>query len=169
LAWAGRIAPEKGLQDAVAAAEKTGIPLKVFGLIQDDQYWRLIQTRYPQAPLSYGGFLPTAALQQALGKARALIMTPHWVEAFGIVAIEALACGVPVISYQRGGPAEILQHGETGWLVEPDSIPALVTAIGEIDHIDRAACRRYAEAQYSLRAFGDRLDTWFGKILADSS
>jgi UDP-glucose:tetrahydrobiopterin glucosyltransferase len=167
LAWVGRIAPEKGLQDAVSAAQNAEVPLRVFGVIQDEPYWRLIQTSHPQAPLTYGGFLPTAALQEVLRQARALLMTPHWVEAFGNVAIEALACGVPVIAYQRGGPAEIVQHGKTGWLVEPDSIPALVNAIREIDRIDRAVCRLYAEAEYSLRAFGDRLEAWFDKILAD--
>jgi len=49
-------------------------------------------------------------------------MTPRWMEAFGNVAIEALACGVPVIAYRRGGPAEIVQDGQTGFLVEPDSV-----------------------------------------------
>lgn len=93
-------------------------------------------------------------------------MTPRWVEAFGNVAIEALACGVPVIAYRRGGPAEMIQHGKTGWLVEPDSIVALSEAIARIDQIDRHTCRQQADAEYSLAAMGDRLEQWFATMLA---
>jgi len=81
------------------------------------------------------------------------------------VALEALACGVPVIAYRRGGPAEIVRDGETGWLVEPDRVDKLVPAIGQLDRLDRQACRRQAEAEYSLDAMGDRLEAWFETIL----
>ncbi len=165
LAWMGRIAPEKGLQDAVAAAQKAQVSLKIFGVVQDHAYWHQIQQNFPTAPIEYCGFLATDVLQNQLKQARALLMTPHWVEAFGNVAIEAMACGVPVVAYQRGGPAEIVQHGETGWLVEPDSVPALVNAIRNLDQIDRADCRRHAEAEYSLEAMGDRVEAWFADIL----
>jgi UDP-glucose:tetrahydrobiopterin glucosyltransferase len=165
LAWVGRIAPEKGLEDAVAAVEQARIPLKIWGVIQDQDYWQKIQATYPNAPIEYCGFLTTQELQQAIGECRAMLMTPHWVEAFGNVAIEALACGVPVIAYRRGGPAEIVQHGKTGWLVEPDSVSGLVDAIAKIDQIDRSTCRKEAEAEYSLAALGDRLETWFARIL----
>jgi UDP-glucose:tetrahydrobiopterin glucosyltransferase len=167
LAWVGRIAPEKGLEDAVAAVRTAGIPLKIWGVIQDHDYWQGILANYPDAPIEYCGFLPTEQLQQALGESRALLMTPHWVEAFGNVAIEALACGVPVIAYRRGGPAEIVRDGETGWLVEPDSIGGLVDAIGKLDQIDRSTCRKHAEAEYSLEALGDRVETWFQRILSE--
>jgi UDP-glucose:tetrahydrobiopterin glucosyltransferase len=92
-------------------------------------------------------------------------MTHHWVEAFGNVTIEALACGVPVITYDRGGPAEIVQPGSTGWLVPPDDVAALAAAIQRIDDLDRSACRRQAEAEYSLPALGDRFEAWFNRIL----
>lgn len=165
LAWIGRIAPEKGLEDAVAASQQAGVPLKIFGTIQDATYWQQIQQDYPEAPMQYQGFLPTQALQRALGRCRALLVTPRWVEAFGNVAIEALACGVPVIAYRRGGPAEIVRDGITGWLVAPDKVTALVDAIARIDTIDRQTCRQQAEADYSLEAFGDRLEVWFNDIL----
>ena len=164
LAWLGRIAPEKALEDAVAAAQITGIPLKVFGKMQEPDYWEKIRQDYPKAPVDYVGFLPTAALQQQLRQCRALLMTPRWVEAFGNVAIEALACGVPVIAYRRGGPAEIVQDGKTGFLVEPDRVTGLVEAIERIDQIDRHACRQQAEVKYSLEALGDRFQTWFEEI-----
>lgn len=166
LGWVGRIAPEKGLEDAVAAAQLSGIPLKIWGVMQHPDYWEGILQQYPQAPIDYAGFLPTIELQEALGQSRALVMTPRWVEAFGNVAIEALACGVPVIAYERGGPAEIVQPGKTGWLVEPDNVSGLVSAIAQLDAIDRRVCRQQAEADYSLAAMADRLESWFSDILA---
>lgn len=168
LAWVGRIAPEKGLEDAVAAVQQAGISLRIWGVIQDEAYWQKIQNDYPNAPIQYGGFLSTSDLQKALGESKALLMTPHWIEAFGNVAIEALACGVPVIAYRRGGPAEIVQNGKTGWLVTPDSVEGLVSAIARIDEIDRATCRREAQIEYSLAAMGDRLETWFERILSQT-
>jgi len=165
LAWVGRIAPEKGLEDAVAVAKITGIPLKIMGKIQDENYWQKICTDYPQAPVEYLGFLTTVQMQAEVGKCRALLMTPRWVEAFGNVAIEALACGVPVISYRRGGPAEIIRDGQTGFLVEPDSVDGLVGAIARLNEIDRRACRQQVELEYSLEALGSRLENWFKSIL----
>jgi UDP-glucose:tetrahydrobiopterin glucosyltransferase len=164
LGWVGRLAPEKGLEDAVRAAVETGTLLKIWGVVQDVPYWHDICDQYPNAPISYEGFLPTAELQRELGQCRALVMTPRWVEAFGNVAIEALACGVPVIAYRRGGPSEIIQDGKTGWLVEPDSVVELVAAIARLDQIDRSTCRQYAEAHYSLEALGDRLEKWFAEL-----
>ena len=79
-------------------------------------------------------------------------MAPKWVEAFGNVAIEAMATGVPVISYRRGGPAEIIVDGMTGFLVEPDDVEGLVAAVGRIDELDRVACRQRVEEQYSIQA-----------------
>lgn len=165
LAWVGRIAPEKGLEDAVAATQLTGIPLTIWGVIQDATYWQQICDIYTDAPVKYAGFLPTDELQQSLRQCQALLVTPRWVEAFGNVVVEALACGVPVIAYRRGGPTEIVQSGETGWLVEPDSVAGLVSAIARLDQIDRQACRRWAETEYSMQAMGDRLEAWFMDML----
>ncbi len=168
LAWVGRIAPEKALEDAVAAAEIAGIPLKIFGQMQDQAYWEQICQYYPNAPVEYRGFFPTAELQRQLRQCRAILMTPRWVEAFGNVAIEALACGVPPIAYRRGGPSEIVRDGETGFLVEPDSVDGLVQAIARLDTIDRARCRRQAEEEYSMEIWGDRVEEWFKGILEPS-
>ena len=165
LAWLGRIAPEKGLEDAVAAAKITGISLKIMGKMQDEDYWQKICEDWPEAPVEYLGFLTTTQMQEQVRQCRALLMTPRWVEAFGNVAIEALACGVPVIAYKRGGPAEIVRDGLTGFLVEPDSVNGLVGAIARLDQIDRSACRRQAEVEYSLGALGDRFEHWFKSIL----
>jgi UDP-glucose:tetrahydrobiopterin glucosyltransferase len=169
LAWLGRIAPEKALEDAVAAAQITGMKLKIMGKIQDESYWQQILANYPNAPLEYLGFLSTTQMQQELRQCRALLMTARWIEAFGNVAIEALACGVPVISYRRGGPAEIVEDGKTGFLVEPDSVTGLVAAIKRLDEIDRSSCRTQAETEYSLKAWGDRMERWFGDLLPSPS
>ncbi|MDB9315395.1 glycosyltransferase [Spirulina sp. CS-785/01] len=160
-AWVGRIAPEKALEDAIQAAQQANIPLRIFGKIADRQYWDQIRYTYPDAPIDYRGFLDTQTLQQQLRCSRGLLMTPRWVEAFGNVVIEALACGVPVISYQRGGPAEIIEDGKIGFLVTPDHVPSLVTAMGNISAIDRRQCRQQVQQQYSLNALGDRVERWF--------
>jgi UDP-glucose:tetrahydrobiopterin glucosyltransferase len=165
LGWVGRIAPEKGIEDAIAAAQQAKLPLKIWGAMPDPDYWQRICQAYSQADFSYEGFLSTVQLQAGLGQCRALLMTPKWIEAFGNVAIEALACGAPVIAYRRGGPSEIVTAGETGWLVEPDSVSGLVEAIAQVDQIDRAACRRRAEAEYSLAAMGDRVEAWLLQLL----
>ncbi len=164
-AWVARISPEKGLEDAVAAAEQAGVNLKIFGYIQNQEYWQQVRQDYPHAPIEYVGFLPTKQLQKELGKCRGLLMSHHWVEAFGMVAIEALACGVPVIAYRRGGPGEIIRDGETGILVEPGQIDGLVQAINKIDSLERRACRQQVEEEYSLEVFGDRLEQWFQDVL----
>jgi UDP-glucose:tetrahydrobiopterin glucosyltransferase len=166
LVWLGRLSPEKGLEDAVAAAQKTQLPLKILGKLEDSDYWQKIQQAYPTAPIEYLGFLTTQELQAVVRQCRALVMTPRWVEAFGNVAIEALACGVPIIAYRRGGPTEIIRHGKTGWLVEPDSVDGLVLAIQQLDQLSRSDCRQQAETEYSLSALGERFEAWFYDILA---
>ncbi|MBE9138987.1 glycosyltransferase family 4 protein [Nodosilinea sp. LEGE 07088] len=169
LAWLGRISPEKGLEDALEAATIAQAPLKILGKLEDADYWQQLCQRFPSAVDSYLGFLPTHELQQVLRQCRALVMTPRWVEAFGNVAIEALACGVPVIAYQRGGPTEIVQPGKTGWLVAPDHVPGLVDAIANIDSLDRHACRHQAETDYSLSALTTRFECWFETIITAQS
>lgn len=160
LGWVGRIAPEKGLEDAVAAIAQAGQRLQVWGAMEYPDYWADIQRRFPTAQLSYGGFVSTDALQAQLGHCQGLLMTPKWVEAFGNVAIEALACGVPVVAYARGGPLEIIEAGVTGFLVKPDSVAGLVEAIAQLPQINRAACRQRAESHYSLGAMGARTEQW---------
>ena len=175
VAWIGRISPEKGLEDAIAAAALAEKPLKIFGKLEDEAYWerlqslirRVQQTVQQTIEIEYCGFLATPALQEKVGRSQALLMTPKWTEAFGIVAIEALACGVPVVAYRRGGPAEIVRDGENGWLVEPDDVDGLVAAIGRVGEINRGTCREGAIASYSLSAWGRRFERWFCRILSE--
>jgi len=161
LGWVARIAPEKGLEDAVAAASRVELPLDVWGIVEDEAYWADVRRRFPAEAIRYHGFLPTDDLQAALGECRAMLVTPQWDEAFGNVVVEAMATGVPVITYDRGGPAELVRDGETGFVVEAGSVTGLVEAISRVGEIDRAACRRVVEAEHSLDALAGRLEAWF--------
>lgn len=165
IAWVGRISPEKAIEDAIAVSETTGLELRVYGILQDQAYWQFLTEKYPNAKVNYRGFLNTAELQQELRQSQALLVTPRWMEAFGNVVIEALACGVPVIAYRRGGPTEIICDGVTGFLVEPDCIQGLVDALKKIEKIDRQACRDQVVTKYSLSVYGDRLNKWFEALL----
>lgn len=167
--WIGRLAPEKGLEDCAALSELLQIPITVLGKLQDTHYWDNVRSRFPGAQLDYRGFLPTHKMQQIIGQSRALLVTPKWVEAFGMVAVEALACGVPAIVYNRGGPAEIVESGISGWVVEPDNIAALAEAVLKIDAIDRRACRDRVETHFSLDTMHATFKQWSHIILAHKS
>ena len=148
MASVGGISAGEGLEDVAGCSARAGQRVLVGGILQDEEYWHRIQADNPRADLRYQGFLPTDDLQAQLGTCAALVMTPKWVEAFGNVAIEAMAVGVPVIAYARGGPAEIVDDGVTGFVVPADDIDALVAAVGRISGNDRAGCRRRGEYEF---------------------
>ncbi|MFZ1641119.1 MAG: glycosyltransferase [Candidatus Contendobacter sp.] len=164
--WLGRIAPEKGLEDVFAFAIRTGLLVTVFGVMQDPAYWRALAQRHPDAPVQYGGFLHMPALADAVREFRALLMTPKWLEAFGIAGIEALACGTPVIAYRRGGVSDYVHDGKTGWLVDPDDIDGLGAAAERIGRINRANCRALVESRYTLPHYGAALADWLRALAA---
>ncbi len=165
LGFVGRISPEKGLDDVALLAERTGLAVRVWGMVQDPAYWQSVIDRHPEASLDYRGFLPTDELQADIGGCTAIVMTPKWVEAFGNVAIEAMATGVPVIAYDRGGPAEIVVDGENGLLVPVDDIVGLADAVGRVGHVDRAACRRSVQERHSTTAFAARIERWLCNVV----
>jgi glycosyltransferase involved in cell wall biosynthesis len=143
LAFLGRIAPEKGLDTAVAIAERTGLPLRVAGKISPEDrayYDRVIDPLFRSASdVQYLGEVGGAEKNAFLGHARALLFPIDWDEPFGLVMIEALACGTPVIAFRRGSVPEVLTDGVTGYVV--DGAGAAADAVGRIDCIDRRACR----------------------------
>lgn len=165
LVWAARISPEKGLEDAVCVAQRTGLPLHVCGKIQDQDYWQRIIASVPMNTITYHGFLSPDALSQVLCRAMAMLATPKWVEAFGITVLEALACGTPVIAYAQGGPAEIIEHGKSGLLVPPNDVRAMADAVGRIANLDRADARRRAE-EYSIARMAGNIEDWAASVLA---
>ena len=170
LGWAGRIAPEKGLEDAAAAAAALGERLLVWGLREDAGYASRVEASVPPGTIEWRGFQPTAVLQHELGMCRALINTPKWNEAYGNVVVEALACGVPVVAYDRGGPGELVISGQTGWLVAQDNVAALTQALQNVGCLDRRRCRQWVEQHASREVFSKRVQDWIGSALrADGS
>ncbi len=174
LGWAGRVAPEKGLEDAVAVASALGDQLLVWGLKEDLEYAKKVEASYPSGTIEWRGFLPTDEFQRELGLCRALLNTPKWNEAYGNVVVEAMACGVPVVTYDRGGPGENIISGSTGWLVPPDDIHGMKEATSRIGEIDRRKCRNWVEQYASQKGFAIRVEEWIKaggksqKIINDS-
>ena len=165
LAWVGRVAPEKGLEDAVYIANQLGEKLNVWGVIEDEAYASKIERSFPQGTINWMGFLATDELQKVLGKCRALLNTPKWNEAYGNVVVEALACGVPVVAYKRGGPSEIIQHGQTGYLAEPDNKDILLSYVEVIEKIKRKNCREWVEKNASTDIFANKVVNWLNKVI----
>ena len=168
LAWVGRVAPEKGLEDAVYVANELGEKLKVWGVKEDEIYATKIEQSFPKGTIDWMGFLSTNELQQELGKCRVLLNTPKWNEAFGNVVVEALACGVPVIAYKRGGPSEIIQHGQTGYLADPDDKKNMLSYVEIIEKIERKKCREWVEKNASTDIFANKVLNWLNKVIYES-
>ena len=167
LAWVGRVAPEKGLEDAVYVANELGEKLNVWGFIEDETYASKIEKSFPKGTINWMGFLATDKLQKELGKCRALLNTPKWNEAYGNVIVEALACGVPVIAYKRGGPSEIIQHGQTGYLADPDDKKNMLSYVEIIEKIKRKKCREWVEKNASADIFAKKVVNWLNKVMQE--
>tara|TARA_Y100001968_G_scaffold251771_1_gene237011 strand:+ start:980 stop:2071 length:1092 start_codon:yes stop_codon:yes gene_type:complete len=160
LGWAGRVAPEKGLEDAAAVAASLGEKLLVWGLADNDDYVFKLKKLFSDEIIEFRGFLSTKVFQKELGVCRALLNTPKWNEAYGNVVIEAMACGVPVIAYERGGPGELIRSGINGFLVPPDDVEAMKLAALKIDKIKRENCRLSAEKLASYKVFAQKVEDW---------
>ena len=113
------------------------------------------------------GFLSTYELQKELGKCRGLLNTPKWNEAYGNVVVEALACGVPVIAYKRGGPSEIIHHGQTGYLANPDDKKNMLSYVEIIEKIKRKNCREWVEKNASTHIFANKVVNWLNKVIKE--
>ncbi len=169
LGWAGRIAPEKGLEDAVAVAAELKETLYVWGFIEDHIYAQKVEGSFPKGTISWRGFLATNEFQEQLGECRVLINTPKWNEAFGNVVIESLACGVPVVAYKRGGPGELINNGITGWLAPQDDLKGLMSGVLNVSQIDRSTCRAWVEKRFSYKSFGIRIHNWIHAGINDQN
>ena len=167
LAWVGRVAPEKGLEDAAYVASEIGEKLNVWGFIEDKDYASRIIESYPSGHICWKGYLQTNELQEQLGKCRALINTPKWNEAYGNVVVEAMACGVPVVAYKRGGPGEIIQHGKTGFLVKADDKESLLFYLKKISNINRSKCREWVENNASSDIFAQKVVSWLKRVIKE--
>jgi UDP-glucose:tetrahydrobiopterin glucosyltransferase len=161
------VAPEKGLEDAVFVANELGEKLKVWGFIEDEMYASKIEKSFPKGAIDWMGFLSTDELQKELGKCRGLLNTPKWNEAYGNVIVEALACGVPVVAYKRGGPSEIIQHGQTGYLANPDEKESLLDYANIIEKINRKNCREWVEKNASADKFANKVVNWLNEVIIE--
>lgn len=153
--WVGRIIPEKGLDDAISAAINAGAKLKVAGYkpayLKDDSYYNSVIKRIKENPdIEFLGKANREEIHDLFAHAKAFIMPTKCDEAFGLVLIEAMACGTPVIAYNKGAVGEIVRDGEVGNLVEEGDIEGITDAIKKIDKISRKKCRQYIEETYSL-------------------
>src|SRR5947207_4905267 len=166
LAVLGRIAPEKGVDRAIAIATRCGIPLKIAAKIDpaDRDYYDEVMRPLMDHPLvEYVGEISDHEKSGLLSGAIALLLPIDWPEPFGLVMIEAMACGTPVIAYNRGSVAEIVEEDLTGFIVE-DEINA-VAAVRRLSQLDRDAIRRQFEQRFTARRMAlDYLAVYRGLI-----
>jgi glycosyltransferase involved in cell wall biosynthesis len=150
----GRIVPNKGQLDAIAAAKRTGDEFILAGYqsnydSSDDYYNEALEKVSNSKSMKFIGKVKRADLPRVMGQAKALLMPIKWPEAFGLVMTEALSCGTPVIAYDRGPVREIIKDGVNGFVVKADDIEAMARAMKKIDQIDRKKCRESAIAYFS--------------------
>jgi glycosyltransferase involved in cell wall biosynthesis len=144
LAFLGRVSPEKGLDKAVEIARQARMPLRVAAKIYPEErayYEKVIEPLFRASPwVEFVGEVGGAAKDALLGGARALLFPIDWAEPFGLVMIESMACGTPVVALRRGSVPEVMTDGVTGFVV--DDVDAAVEAVGATAALDRRACRR---------------------------
>jgi glycosyltransferase involved in cell wall biosynthesis len=150
VAFVGRISPEKRVDRAIEIARRAGLELRIAAKIDaaDKEYFeREIAPLMDQPHLRYLGEIGEEEKAELLGGALALLFPIDWPEPFGMVVIEALSCGTPVLAWPHGSVPELIEPGVTGWIV--DSIDAAVDALAQADAIDRATCRAVFEKRFT--------------------
>lgn len=149
LAFAGRMAPEKAPDLAIATAHAAGLPLRLAGIVEDRHrdFFEENVLAACTGDVEYLGPLGREDLWRLLGNAHALVMPLRWHEPFGLVAVESLATGTPVIGWRMGALPEIIDDGVSGFLV--GDVAEAVRSVGLVGDLDRAACRAMAETRFS--------------------
>ena len=146
----GRISPEKRVDRAIEIARQAGVKIKIAAKIDkaDQAYYeKEMKHLFVQPHVEFLGEIGEKEKSQLLQNAIALLFPIDWEEPFGIVLIEALACGTPVIGFNRGSVPEIITNGKTGYIVE--NIGEAVTALQRISEISRIECRKSFENRFS--------------------
>jgi glycosyltransferase involved in cell wall biosynthesis len=157
LAFLGRISPEKGPDRAIAIAKRLGKKLKIAAKIDaaDRAYFHDEIEHLLDVPLiEFVGEIGDHQKSAFLGKADALLFPIAWPEPFGLVMIEAMACGTPVIAYDYGSVPEVIEDGLTGFIVQDED--GAVAAVRRLDQLNRFAGRRPFEVKFSARALAQR-------------
>jgi glycosyltransferase involved in cell wall biosynthesis len=165
LAFLGRISPEKRVDRAVEIAQKAGMQLRVAAKIDpaDQEYFESVRSQLDQPHVKFLDEIGDGDKCAFLSNAAALLFPIDWPEPFGLVMIEALACGTPVIAFRGGSVDEIIEDGVTGFIVE--SIEEAVEAIERIPSIDRRHCRAVFEQRFSARRMCDDYVRVYERIL----
>ena len=167
LAFLGRISPEKGIEWAVEVAKRTGIPLKVAAKVDpaDVAYYESrVRPLLDHQLVEYIGEIDQVHKGEFLRKALALIFPIHWPEPFGLVVVESLACGTPVIAGRFGSMPEIIEHGKTGFICE--SLEEMVLACGRISEISPYDCRNEVEKRFSARVMAAEYERVYARMIA---
>ena len=150
LAFVGRISPEKRVDRAIAIATACRRPLKIAAKIDpaDREYFeRDIRHLLDNPLVEFIGEINERQKGEFLGRAAALLFPIDWPEPFGLVMIEALACGTPVVAFRGGSVTEVIDHGATGFVV--DSLDEAIAATCRIETLDRSQCRRTFERRFT--------------------
>ncbi len=147
----GRMAPEKGADRAAVVARKAGARLVMAGKMEEEAEFGYFQEAVQPLlsdDIDYVGEVDEDRKLQLLSGARALLNPIRWPEPFGLVMIEALACGTPVLAFKEGAATEIVEHGVTGFLCEDED--EMAARVGDVGELDRRACRAAVEDYFSV-------------------
>ena len=166
LAFLGRLSPEKQPEVAIEVARRVGMPLKMAAKIDENDrefVEQVIRPLLDDPLIEFIGEVEDDRKAEFLGDARALLFPIDWPEPFGLVMIEAMACGTPVIARPCGSVPELVEDGRTGFV--GDTIEDLVEAVKRIDTIDRAECRRLVERRFSVPRMVDDYEALYRRAL----
>jgi glycosyltransferase involved in cell wall biosynthesis len=172
LAFIGRVSPQKGLDRAIRIALRAERPLKIAARIYSEErayYSEVIQPLLRQAGslVEFIGEVGGEAKEAFLQQARAVLFPIDWCEPFGLVMIEALASGTPVIAWNNGSVPEVIDHGKTGFIVS--SIEEGAQAVDRVDHIERAACRAAFDERFDVTRMARRYVELYRRLAERSS
>jgi glycosyltransferase involved in cell wall biosynthesis len=165
--WVGRMARVKGPHRAIRAARDADVPLVLAGPIQpgqDEFFAREVEPYIDGDRVRYIGELVRDDKVATYGGARALLMPIRWAEPFGLVMVEAMACGTPVIAFAEGAAPEVVTDGFTGWIVDDEQ--AMAAALKTVQEIDRAGCRDHAKRSFGLEASLDGYERVYERAAA---
>jgi len=158
LAFVGRISPEKRPDRAIEIAARAGVPLKIAAKVDkvDQDYWdEMIAPLVDKHDnVEYIGEIDERQKADFLGNARALLFPIDWPEPFGLVMIEAMACGTPVIAFNSGSVPEVIDEGKTGFIVR--TVDEAVEAVSRIPSLDRARVRATFEHRFSVERMAEQ-------------
>jgi glycosyltransferase involved in cell wall biosynthesis len=167
LLFFGRIHHDKGASEAIEIARRSGRRLVMAGIIQDQDYYRdKVEPFLDGANVTYVGSAGPEERDKLLGGAEALLHPINFAEAFGLSVVEAMACGTPVIAFNKGSMPEVIADGRTGFLV--DTMEEAAEAVLSLPRLSRAACRKHVEDKFSAARMVDRYLSIYETILAHS-